>query len=141
MLKIIITTCTFSMLLFLSGFRPTTNTTLRVEVTNFQNKASTKIYVSVFSEKGFLEKSIQTKSVVASGSKVIVEFDLPAGEYAVSTYHDLNRNDKLDRYFIGKPKEPYGFSNNVNPFGKPSYKDCKFTLAHSSQSISIKLLN
>lgn len=139
MQKIIITT--FTVFLLLTGFKPNGNTTLKVEVSNFENKASTKIWVSVFSEKDFLEKSIQTKSIVVSGSKVIVEFDLPPGEYAVSTYHDINSNDKLDRYFIGKPKEPYGFSNNVNPFGKPSYKDCKFTLANSPKSISIKLLN
>jgi uncharacterized protein (DUF2141 family) len=141
MQKIIITTFTVFLFLLLTGFKPNGNTTLKVEVSNFENKASTKIWVSVFSEKDFLEKSIQTKSVVVSGSKVTVEFDLPQGEYAVSTYHDLNSNDKLDRYFIGKPKEPYGFSNNVNPFGKPSYKDCKFTLANSPKSISIKLLN
>lgn len=141
MQKIIITTFTVFLFLLLTGFKPNRNTTLKVEVSNFENKASTKIWVSVFSEKDFLEKSIQTKSAVVSGSKVIVEFDLPPGEYAVSTYHDLNSNDKLDRYFIGKPKEPYGFSNNVNPFGKPSYKDCKFTLANSPKSISIKLLN
>jgi uncharacterized protein (DUF2141 family) len=141
MQKIIITICTISVLLVLIGFRPTTNVYLKVEVTHIENKASTKIFVSVFSEKDFLKKSIQTKSVVVTGSKVVVEFDLQPGEYAVSTYHDLNSNDKLDRYFVGKPKEPYGFSNNVNPFGKPSYKNCKFTLDNSPKSISIKLLN
>jgi len=141
MQKIIITTFTVFLFLVLTGFKPYGNTTLKVEVSNFENKAPTKIWVSVFSETGFLEKSIQTKSAIISGSKVIVEFDLPVGEYAVSTYQDVNSNGKLDRYFIGKPKEPYGFSNNVNPFGKPSYKDCKFTLANSPKSISIKLLN
>lgn len=141
MQKIIITTFTISILFLLSGFRPTVNTSLKVEVTNFENKASTKIFVSVFSEKDFLEKSIQTKSIIISGSKVIVEFDLPPGEYAVSTYQDVNSNGKLDRYFIGKPKEPYGFSNNVKPFGPPSYKDCKFTLTNSPKSISISLIN
>ncbi len=141
MQKILITTFTKFLFLLLTLFQPNGNTTLKVEVSNFENKASTKIWVSVFSEKGFLEKSILTKTVVVSGSKVIVEFDLSPGEYAVSAYHDLNSNDKLDRYFIGKPKEPYGFSNNVKPFGKPSYKDCKFTLANSPKSISIKLLN
>lgn len=141
MQKIIITTFTVFLFLLLTGFKPNGSTTLKVEVSNFENKASTKIWVSVFSEKDFLEKSIQTKSVVVSGNKVIVEFDLPKGEYAVSTYQDVNNNGKLDRYIIGKPKEPYGFSNNVNPFGKPSYKDCKFTLVNSPKSISIKLLN
>lgn len=134
---------TFSGLLFilLSGFMQQGNTTLKVEVSNFKNKAGTKVWVSVFSEKDFLEKSIQTKSVMISGNKVIVEFDLPPDEYAVSTYQDINGNGKLDRYFIGKPKEPYGFSNNVKPFGPPKYKDCKFTLANSQKSISISLIN
>ena len=141
MQKIIITTFSVFLFLFLTGFKPNGNTTLKVEVSNFENKASTKIWVSVFSEKGFLEKSIQTKSVIVSGSKVIVEFDLPPGEYAVSTYQDVNSNGKLDRYFIGKPKEPYGFSNNVKPFGPPSYKDCKFNLTSSPKLISISIIN
>jgi len=141
MQKIIITTFTVFLFLLLTGFKPNGNTTLKLEVSNFENRASTKIWVSVFSEKDFLEKSIQTKSVVVSGNKVIVEFDLPSGEYAVSTYQDVNSNGKIDRYIIGKPKEPYGFSNNVKPFGPPSYKDCKFALTSSPKSISIKLLN
>ncbi|SEJ63093.1 Uncharacterized conserved protein, DUF2141 family [Cyclobacterium xiamenense] len=137
----IITTFTVLLFLLLTGFKPNGNTTLKVEVSNFENKASTKIWVSVFSEKDFLEKSIQTQSVIISGSKVIVEFDLPPGEYAVSTYQDVNSNGKLDRYFIGKPKEPYGFSNNVKPFGPPSYKDCKFNLTSAPKLISISLIN
>jgi uncharacterized protein (DUF2141 family) len=141
MQKTIITIFSVFLLLVLCGFKSEVQTKLKVVVTNFENKKSTKIQVSVFSEKGFLEKLIQSKSVMISGAKVIVEFDLPPGEYAVSSYHDINSNGKLDRYFIGKPKEPYGFSNNVNPFGKPSYNECKFTLANSPKSISIKLLN
>jgi len=141
MKKVITATVILSIFFNSSGFLLVENNTLRVEVSNFENKVSTKVWVSVFSEKDFLEKSIQTKSVIASGNKAIVEFDLPPGEYAVSTYQDINSNGKLDRYFIGKPKEPYGFSNNVKPFGPPSYKDCKFTLVNSPKSISISLIN
>lgn len=141
MQKTIISTFTLCVFLLLSGFKSEENTTLIVEVSNLENKASTKVWVSVFSEQDFLEKSVQTKSVLASGNKVMVEFDLPPGEYAVSTYQDVNSNGKLDRYFIGKPKEPYGFSNNVKPFGPPNYKDCKFNLTNSPKSISISLIN
>jgi hypothetical protein len=55
MQKVIVTSFTVSIFLFLSGFKPEGNTTLKVEVTNFENKASTKVWVSVFSEKDFLE--------------------------------------------------------------------------------------
>lgn len=141
MKKVNTTALILSIFFLTSGFQAVENTILRVEVTNLENKASTKVWVSVFSEKDFLEKSVQTKSVTASGNKVMVEFDLPQGEYAVSTYQDINSNGKLDRFVIGKPKEPYGFSNNVKPFGPPSYKDCRFTLANSPKSISISLIN
>lgn len=141
MQKTILITLIIILFQILNGFKPLGNSTLKVEVSNFENKPSTKIWVSVFSENGFLEKSIKTKSVMISGNKVFVEFDLPQGEYAVSSYQDINSNGKLDRYFIGKPKEPYGFSNNVKPFGPPSYKDCKFNLSSSPKLISIKLLN
>ena len=38
--------------------------------------------------------------------------DVPPGEYGVVTIHDENKNRKLDRNFIGIPKEGFGFANN-----------------------------
>jgi uncharacterized protein (DUF2141 family) len=54
---------------------------------------------------------------------------LPAGEYGVSVVHDVNKNHKLDRNFLGKPTEQWGLSNNPHATLKtPSYDACKFTL-------------
>ena len=128
-------------ILFFSGFKTPDNYRLDVEVTNYDQNSSSKIWVSVFEENGFLEKSIQTKSTLAIGQKVVITFDLPPGKYAVSSYHDINQNNKLDRYFIGKPKEPYGFSNNVRPLGPPDFEDCQFILNNSQKTLSIKLIN
>jgi uncharacterized protein (DUF2141 family) len=114
---------------------------LKVEVSGYSDTPGTQIYVSVFIEDGFLKKSIQTKSITLSDNKTIVEFDLPVGEYAVSTYHDLNNNKELDRYFFGKPKEPYGFSNNVRSLGPPSFESCKFSIQNEVKSINIKLMD
>lgn len=36
--------------------------------------------------------------------------DLESGEYAIAVIQDLNENGKLDKNFLGIPKEPYGFS-------------------------------
>jgi uncharacterized protein (DUF2141 family) len=128
-------------ILFLSAFTFQNKKTLKVVVSNFEKKAQTKIRVSVFSKRDFLEKPIQSKIFQVVGDQIIAEFDLDPGDYAVSTYQDLNNNGKLDRYFIGKPKEPYGFSNNVKPFGPPSFDDCKFKITSSSKTISISLIN
>lgn len=130
-----------SVFLLLTAFRTENKNTLKVTVTGFETKSSTNIWVSVFSETDFLKKSLQTKSVKAKGDKITVEFELPPGEYAVSTYHDLNNNDELDRYFFGKPKEPYGFSNNVKPLGPPSFDKCKFKIDNSPKTVSIELID
>lgn len=125
-----------------SGFTPVNESKLRVEVSGIKGNTSTNVWVSVFTENDFLEEPITRKASSVKNGKAYVEFDLPPGEYAISTYHDKNGNDELDRYFIGKPKEPYGFSNNVAPrFGPPGYEDCKFTLGASTKSISITLLD
>jgi uncharacterized protein (DUF2141 family) len=38
--------------------------------------------------------------------------NLPQGDYGVVAIHDENKNHKLDRNFIGIPKEGFGFANN-----------------------------
>jgi len=37
---------------------------------------------------------------------------LPAGDYGIAAIHDENSNHKLDRNFVGIPKEGFGFANN-----------------------------
>ncbi|MCU0392958.1 MAG: DUF2141 domain-containing protein [Thermoflexibacter sp.] len=114
---------------------------LQVEILGFDAKPNTKIMVSVFAEKGFLKEPIQSKSIKVTGDKASVLFDLPAGEYAISTYQDLNSNGKMDRHFYGAPKEPYGFSNNIKPtIGPPDYEDCIVKVSEGKKIISITLI-
>jgi uncharacterized protein (DUF2141 family) len=141
MRNVILKTLFTSAVIVLGSFKFEKTTKLTVQVNNFKADATSKIHVSVFHERGFLEKSIQTKSTTAIGDQIMVSFELPPGDYAVSTYYDINKNGKLDRYFFGKPKEPYGFSNNVKPFGPPSYQDCKINLGKSAKTIKVSLLN
>jgi outer membrane protein len=54
--------------------------------------------------------------------------EVPPGEYALLAYYDGNRNGRIDKNFIGIPKEPLGFSNNYRPKGPPSYTRAAFTL-------------
>ncbi len=129
----------FSLILCITGGLYAQKSNLTIEVTGFENTKSSKIMVSVFSKDNFLDISPYRKAVPVSGTKVSVSFNLPPGEYAVATYQDLNNNNELDKRFYGKPKEPYGFSNNVRPFGKPKFEKCKFTINSSSKVISITL--
>lgn len=48
---------------------------------------------------------------------------LPPGDYGVVAIHDENKNHKLDRNFIGFPKEGFGFANNPHVgLSAPSYQ-------------------
>jgi uncharacterized protein (DUF2141 family) len=49
-----------------------------------------------------------------------------AGAYAISIFQDENRNGELDSNFIGIPKEPYGFSNNLKKMRPPSFEEALF---------------
>ena len=49
--------------------------------------------------------------VPATEEGMMVEIsNLESGEYAIAVIQDLNENEKLDKNFLGMPKEPYGFS-------------------------------
>lgn len=66
--------------------------------------------------------------------------DLPTGKYAIAAFADINQNGKLDRSFIGKPSEPYGFSNDARHlFGPPDFNEASFELQDAAVSQSIQL--
>jgi uncharacterized protein (DUF2141 family) len=70
-----------------------------------------------------------------------VDTNLPPGIYAVSVYEDLNGNHKLDRNFVGIPREPVGVSNNAPArMGPPHFGECSFRLGSAAQTISISLV-
>ncbi|GAB5564415.1 MAG: hypothetical protein Wins2KO_14780 [Winogradskyella sp.] len=129
----------FSILILQSDNVTKTNLTVKIE--GFEKEESSEVVVAIFKEKNFLETPISFQYVKINNDKVIANFELEPGEYAVSTFQDLNGNRKLDKKFYGPPKEPYGFSNNVRPFGKPSFKKCKFNLTSDSKTITIALIN
>ncbi|MEO6817582.1 MAG: DUF2141 domain-containing protein, partial [Edaphobacter sp.] len=66
---------------------------------------------------------------------------LAAGQYAVTVYLDVNGNHKLDKNFLGIPKEPVGVSNNPKGhMGPPRFDECVFTHGSSEQVIAITLV-
>jgi uncharacterized protein (DUF2141 family) len=95
------------------------------------------------SPKGWAEdRGVALKDITVpahSGTVTIPVPNLPAGQYAVAVVHDVNKNHKLDRNFIGYPKEQWGLSNNPHALLKtPSYKACTFQL-NTDKEIHIKM--
>ena len=66
--------------------------------------------------------------------------DLPPGKYAVAAYVDNNRNGRLDKNFLGVPKEIFGFSNNARGmFGPPDFSAAAFEIGEGIVTKSIQL--
>lgn len=69
-----------------------------------------------------------TKAQPEEAFKITIE--LPDGEYAIAAFLDLNKNEKMDKNFIGIPKEQYGFSNNaMGRMSAPSFEQAKFKVS------------
>lgn len=80
----------------------------------------------------FLEQpaSRYQASVGNDGIAVVKLQGLKAGDYSFVAYLDENGDGKLNRNAIGKPKEPYIFSNDVKPkLKKPSFEETKVSVA------------
>ena len=97
------------------------------------------------SAEGFPTESqhaLKVVSMPADSATVRCDFaDLPAGDYAISVFHDENDNGILDTNFVGMPREGYGTSNNhVYAMHAPSFEESRFTLeAGVSSELHIRL--
>ena len=66
--------------------------------------------------------------------------NIPKGKYAIAVFLDENNNHKLDKNFLGIPKEKYGFSNNIIPtFRAATFEESSFELKQPETEIIIKL--
>jgi uncharacterized protein (DUF2141 family) len=80
---------------------------------------------------------IKNKTSVASFDNV------KEGTYALFIFHDANNNNKIDKNFLGMPKEGYGASKNKLPFAAaPKYDENKFDVQeHKTVNLEIQVRN
>lgn len=121
--------------------------TLTVRVTGARNSKG-KIGVTLFQNaQGFPDDTLkafrqQSVEIDAKTMSAQVTFkDLAQGTYAVSVLHDENGNGKMDKNFVGIPKEGYGASNNPKKKRRaPTFDEAKFSLNSSEQTVEITLI-
>lgn len=131
----------------LAEAQSTGTATLTVHVTGTRN-AKGKIRAALFrGAEGFpndASKAVQKQAAdidPQTSSAQVVFTGLPDGVYAVSVFHDENMNQKLDKNFVGAPKEGYGATNNPKKkMGPPSFEETKFQLSGAEQPLEIKLI-
>ena len=110
---------------------------LTINISN-QEKPGVLFLTICNSAVGF-ENSVENESEEDSCRGAVVETELkdvfeiraevPDGEYAIAAFLDTNANNKMDKNFIGIPKEQYGFSNNaMGRMSAPSFDQAKFSV-------------
>jgi uncharacterized protein (DUF2141 family) len=136
-----------NMLLFLISLFHTyqPSGTLTVTILNFRNNQG-QVSVALYNKEEAFPKSpdkaVKIIFVPIRDKKSIVVFDsLQSGEYAISVFHDENKNGKMDSNFLGIQKEGVGASNDARGhLGPPHYKDAKFNFKGNTQSVIINLV-
>lgn len=76
---------------------------------------------------------------VAAGQHTAT-FTVPAGDYAVKSFHDVNGDGRMNTNPFGMPTEPYAASNNAPArMGPPAWTDAVFEVPAegAAQTITI----
>ncbi len=104
------------------------NHSITVEFSNLKQHSG-NLFIGLYdSETNFLKHRFRETAIAVHKDIERVTFkNIPDGTYAISSYHDVNDNGKMDTRFSFIPKEPVGTSNNAKgKFGPPKFADAKF---------------
>jgi uncharacterized protein (DUF2141 family) len=87
------------------------------------------------------DASFRNMTIAPTDSRVMVVFEgVPAGDYALSAFHDEDRDGRIDRGFMGRPTEGLAISNAVEgERRRPSFDKAKFTV-NGETTISMPLM-
>ena len=113
-------------------------------VFEFETGATTgAVMVALFdsSESYDAGQPVRALAVDVAGGETAATFSgLPAGDYAMRAFHDVNGDGEMNTNPFGKPIEPYAFSNNARGnMGPASWDRARFTASGATtQSIVIR---
>ena len=130
---------------FLFAINTSSAQTCNIRVTIYgidSNKGS--INIGLFNNKNTFPiiKKIYKGKIIASkkGELMCVFENIPIGKYAVSVFHDVNKNQILDKNIFGKPIEQYAFSRNkYGIFGPPDFSEVAFDITDKTKSLALKI--
>ena len=135
---------TFLIIFAFSGLFQTKNTEIKLLINDTKTNSGV-IRALIFNQAdGFPEepgKAIKAISIPVKNSAAEITIkDLPAGDYAISLFHDEDGDGVLKKNSLGLPIDSYGFSNNPTLyFGPPSFSKCKVTLKDAPVLVKIVL--
>ncbi|MFA4891923.1 DUF2141 domain-containing protein [Brevundimonas sp.] len=112
-------------------------------VLTFETGARTgSVMVALYdSEADYEGGAAVAQAMVPASGPVVARFEnLPAGDYAVKAFHDVDGDGQMDTNPFGLPTEPYAFSNNaVGNMGPARWDRARFPVSgETAQTIVIR---
>lgn len=102
--------------------------TLNVEV----GATTGAVMVAVFDSQAAYDagRPLRAARIDVAGGARGARFDLPAGDYAIKAFHDVDGDGQMNKNPFGMPTEPYAFSNNtVGNMGPAQWDQARFAVA------------
>ncbi|MDR1652657.1 MAG: DUF2141 domain-containing protein [Prevotellaceae bacterium] len=129
------------MLLMFAASAISAQTKLTVTIDSIEN-LNGQILIAVFDSENFMKMPVAADIQKIDRATLTFTFDsIEAGEYAITVFQDENLNYKLDLDENGIPTEKWGFSNNFQPKGAPTFADCKITVKPDEETVEKITLN
>ena len=118
---------------------------LKVEITNVNNFEG-NVVIALYQQEGNFphrpfKKFDVDKGALKNGRLEYLIPQILPGVYAIALLDDKNENRKMDKTWLGLPKEGYGFSNNAKPSltGAPSFEKCTFSIGEDEVVLKIEM--
>ena len=128
--------------IFASGGNPGGEVVVHIDgFRNNRGRAAVSLYNSAKGFPGRFENAFQNILAPIKGNKAEARFrGVPPGVYAVISLHDENENEKMDKNFLGMPKEGFGLSGNPRSFLRPpKFRDASFRLTTGTLTLKIRM--
>ena len=99
------------------------------------------LLIAVYDQAGYdADKDVAASMVPVVADTATTTFEVPAGQYGIKLFHDVDGDGKMGMNPFGMPIEPFAFSNNAPAqFGPAMWDAAKFEVPASGAAQTIKL--
>jgi len=100
------------------------------------------VLVAVFDSQAAYDASrpVRVARIDVAGGQRSATVALPAGDYAIKAFHDVDGDGQMGKNPFGMPTEPFAFSNNaVGNMGPAQWGQARFTVSGATaQTLSLR---